>query len=65
MSWHGFPLTSITALKGIAKQFSGPTTQALAQDVGSWVLILFPVDILFSQSGTTSGLERGAKSLHD
>lgn len=53
-SWHGFPLTSTGALKLMTKQFSGSMTPALAWDVNSWVLILFPVNILFSQSGTTS-----------
>lgn len=65
MPWQGFPLTSITALKGTAKQFSGPMTQGLTWDVGSWILILFPVDILFPQSRTTLIFRKGPKSLHD
>lgn len=64
-SHHRFPLTSLTALKGTAKQFSGLMTQALAWDADSWVLILFPVDVLFSQSGTTSAVERDTESPHN
>lgn len=62
MFWHGFPLTSVTALKGTAKQFASPMTQALTWDVGNRVFILFPVDISFSQSRTSSVLEKGAKT---
>lgn len=45
-----------------SKIIPSPMTQALTWDVGSWVFILFPADILFSQSRTSSVLERGAKT---